>query len=179
MPAMTRTERSAQSRHGALARHLLTKGRKGPLCRRFLRRVHLPERGRAQDGAGERHGRGCRRQADHHRPCGLQQHRRTAWSWQRHAESLGVDAIAAIPPDLLPPAGSCDCRVLERHQSAAAPHTDFVIYNIPQLAGVALTSLSSQRDAEKSQCHRREKLLHAGAGYPGFQGSWRRGQHCL
>ena len=34
-----------------------------------------------------------------------------------HAESLGVDAIAAIPPI-----------------------TDFVIYNIPQLAGVALTA---------------------------------------
>ena len=57
----------------------------------------------------------------------------------RHAESLGVDAIAAIPPIYFR---------LPEHAiaqywndiSGAAPHTDFVIYNIPQLAGVALTS---------------------------------------
>ena len=56
----------------------------------------------------------------------------------RHAESLGVDAIASIPPIYFR---------LPEHAiakywndiSAAAPHTDFVIYNIPQLAGVALT----------------------------------------
>lgn len=56
----------------------------------------------------------------------------------RHAQSLGVDAIAAIPPIYFH---------LPEHAiaqywndiSAAAPDTDFVIYNIPQLAGVALT----------------------------------------
>ena len=56
----------------------------------------------------------------------------------RHAESLGVDAIASIPPIYFR---------LPEHAiakywndiSAAAPNTDFVIYNIPQLAGVALT----------------------------------------
>ena len=55
-----------------------------------------------------------------------------------HAESLGVDAIAAIPPIFFR---------LPEHAiakywndiSSAAPNTDFVIYNIPQLAGVALT----------------------------------------
>ena len=55
-----------------------------------------------------------------------------------HAESLGVDAIASIPPIYFH---------LPEHAiaqywndiSAAAPNTDFVIYNIPQLAGVALT----------------------------------------
>lgn len=55
-----------------------------------------------------------------------------------HAESLGVDAIAAIPPIYFH---------LPEHAiakywndiSAAAPNTDFIIYNIPQLAGVALT----------------------------------------
>ncbi|MDD3430175.1 MAG: dihydrodipicolinate synthase family protein [Oscillospiraceae bacterium] len=55
-----------------------------------------------------------------------------------HAESLGVDAIAAIPPIYFH---------LPEHAiakywndiSAAAPGTDFIIYNIPQLAGVALT----------------------------------------
>lgn len=56
----------------------------------------------------------------------------------RHAQSLGVDAIAAIPPIYFK---------LPEHAiaqywndiSSAAPDTDFVIYNIPQLAGVALT----------------------------------------
>ncbi len=55
-----------------------------------------------------------------------------------HAEKLGVDAIAAIPPIYFK---------LPEHAiakywndiSAAAPNTDFIIYNIPQLAGVALT----------------------------------------
>lgn len=55
-----------------------------------------------------------------------------------HAESLGVDAIAAIPPIYFK---------LPEHAiaqywndiSSAAPSTDFIIYNIPQLAGVALT----------------------------------------
>ena len=54
-----------------------------------------------------------------------------------HAESLGVDAIASIPPIYFH---------LPEHAiaqywndiSAAAPNTDFIIYNIPQLAGVAL-----------------------------------------
>lgn len=56
----------------------------------------------------------------------------------RHAQSLGVDAIAAIPPIYFK---------LPEHAiaqywndiSSAAPDTDFIIYNIPQLAGVALT----------------------------------------
>lgn len=56
----------------------------------------------------------------------------------KHAQSLGVDAIAAIPPIYFK---------LPEHAiaqywndiSSAAPDTDFVIYNIPQLAGVALT----------------------------------------
>ena len=55
-----------------------------------------------------------------------------------HAESLGVDAIAAIPPIYfhLPPKGIAK---YWNDISAAAPNTDFIIYNIPQLAGVALT----------------------------------------
>ena len=55
-----------------------------------------------------------------------------------HAESLGVDAIAAIPPIYfhLPPYGIAQ---YWNDISAAAPNTDFIIYNIPQLAGVALT----------------------------------------
>lgn len=55
-----------------------------------------------------------------------------------HAESLGVDAIAAIPPIYfhLPDYAIAD---YWNSISASAPNTDFIIYNIPQLAGVALT----------------------------------------
>lgn len=56
-----------------------------------------------------------------------------------HAESLGVDAIASIPPIYfrLP-----DHAITKYWNdiSSAAPNTDFVIYNIPQLAGVALSN---------------------------------------
>ena len=55
-----------------------------------------------------------------------------------HAESLGVDAIAAIPPIYF----KLPERAIAKYWndiSAAAPNTDFVIYNIPQLAGVTLT----------------------------------------
>ena len=56
-----------------------------------------------------------------------------------HAESLGVDAIAAIPPIYfhLPPHGIAQ---YWNDISSAAPNTDFIIYNIPQLAGVGLNS---------------------------------------
>lgn len=55
-----------------------------------------------------------------------------------HAESVGVDAIASIPPIYfhLPDYAIAD---YWNDISAAAPNTDFIIYNIPQLAGVALT----------------------------------------
>ena len=55
-----------------------------------------------------------------------------------HAESLGVDAIAAIPPIYF----KLPERAIAKYWndiSDAAPNTDFVIYNIPQLAGVSLT----------------------------------------
>lgn len=56
----------------------------------------------------------------------------------RHAQSVGVDAIAAIPPIYfrLP-----EYAIAQYWNtiSEAAPDTDFIIYNIPQLAGVALT----------------------------------------
>lgn len=56
----------------------------------------------------------------------------------RHAEKLGVTAIAAIPPiyfKLPPHAIAAYWNAI----SAAAPETPFIIYNIPQLAGVALS----------------------------------------
>ena len=55
-----------------------------------------------------------------------------------HAESLGVDAVASIPPIYfhLPEYAIAQ---YWNDISAAAPNTDFIIYNIPQLAGTALT----------------------------------------
>ncbi len=65
-----------------------------------------------------------------------------------HAEKLGVDAIASIPPIYfrLP-----DYAIAQYWNdiSAAAPDTDFIIYNIPQLAGVAL-SLPLFREMRKN-----------------------------
>ena len=65
-----------------------------------------------------------------------------------HAESLGVDAIASIPPIYfrLP-----DHAIAKYWNdiSAAAPNTDFIIYNIPQLAGVAL-SIPLLREMKKN-----------------------------
>jgi len=55
-----------------------------------------------------------------------------------HAESLGVDAIATIPPIYF----KLPERAIAKYWndiSAAAPNTDYIIYNIPQLAGVSLT----------------------------------------
>lgn len=56
----------------------------------------------------------------------------------RHSEEWGVDAIAAIPPIYfrLPEYSIAD---YWNGISSAAPNTDFMIYNIPQLAGVTLT----------------------------------------
>lgn len=56
----------------------------------------------------------------------------------RHSEEWGVDAIAAIPPIYfrLP---EYSIAAYWNGISEAAPHTDFMIYNIPQLAGVTLT----------------------------------------
>ena len=55
-----------------------------------------------------------------------------------HAERAGADAIASIPPIYfhLPEYAIAQ---YWNDISAAAPNTDFIIYNIPQLAGVTLT----------------------------------------
>lgn len=55
-----------------------------------------------------------------------------------HAESLGVDAIAAIPPIYFHLPDHAVARYWN-DISAAAPNTDFIIYNIPQLTGTKLT----------------------------------------
>lgn len=65
-----------------------------------------------------------------------------------HAESLGVDAIASIPPIYfhLPEYAIAG---YWNDISAAAPNTDFIIYNIPQLAGTPLT-LGLLREMKKN-----------------------------
>lgn len=55
-----------------------------------------------------------------------------------HAESVGVDAIASIPPIYFHLPEHAIARYWNS-MSEAAPNTEFVIYNIPQLAGTALT----------------------------------------
>lgn len=55
-----------------------------------------------------------------------------------HAQALGVDAIAAIPPIYF----HLPDFAIEKYWndiSSAAPDTDFFVYNIPQLAGVGLS----------------------------------------
>ncbi|MHC5268742.1 dihydrodipicolinate synthase family protein [Enterococcus sp. LJL98] len=56
----------------------------------------------------------------------------------KHAEGLGVDAIAAIPPIYFRLPEHAIAKYWNE-MSDAAPKTDFIIYNIPQLAGVSLT----------------------------------------
>ena len=67
-----------------------------------------------------------------------------------HAQSVGADAIASIPPIYfhLP-----EYAIAEywNAMSAAAPDLDFVIYNIPQLAGTALSM-----NLLKSRCLRQK-----------------------
>lgn len=65
-----------------------------------------------------------------------------------HAEEMGVDAIAAIPPIYfhLPEYAIAQ---YWNDISEAAPNTDFIIYNIPQLAGVSLT-ISLLREMKKN-----------------------------
>ena len=68
-----------------------------------------------------------------------------------HAEGLGVDAIASIPPIYfkLPP------HAIAKYWndiSDAAPNTDFVIYNIPQLAGVSLSVPLLQEMLKNPRC---------------------------
>ena len=56
----------------------------------------------------------------------------------RHAESLGVDAISAIPP-IYYKVGDEGIRAYWNAISSAAPNTDFIVYNIPQLTGIAIS----------------------------------------
>ena len=68
-----------------------------------------------------------------------------------HAESVGVDAIASIPPIYF----HLPDRAIAKYWndiSSAAPNTDFIIYNIPQLAGVALNQGLLKTMLENPRC---------------------------
>ena len=119
----------------ALTRHLIAKGVKGVYVAAPPASASTARRG-AQDGAGSRDER-SQGQADRDCPrcCN-----NTADSMElaRHAESVGVDAIASIPPIYFHLPEYAIAKYWN-DMSAAAPNTEFVIYNIPQLAGTALT----------------------------------------
>ena len=91
-----------------------------------------------------------------------------------HAEACGVDAIASIPPIYfhLPEhaiAGYWNA------MSAAAPNTEFVIYNIPQLAGTALTMslLHTMLENPNVVAVKNSSMPHP--GHPNVQGCGDRG----
>ena len=57
----------------------------------------------------------------------------------KHSESVGVDAIASIPPIYFRLPKYSIASYWNSNRVKSSPNTDFVIYNIPQLAGTALT----------------------------------------
>ena len=68
-----------------------------------------------------------------------------------HAESLGVDAIASIPPIYFKLPDHAIAKYWN-DISDAAPNTDFIIYNIPQLAGVSLSVSLLNKMLENPRC---------------------------
>ncbi len=85
-----------------------------------------------------------------------------------HAEKCGVDAIASIPPIYFHLPEYAIAKYWN-DMSAAAPNTEFVIYNIPQLAGTGLTMSAAERDAQEPEGRRRQELLHAHPGHQLFK----------
>ena len=136
--------------------------RQGAVCRRLLRRVHLPERGRAEGDPGERHGRGGR-QADRHRPCGLQQHRRQPGAG-RPRRKPGSGRHRRHPAHLLPPAPQGHRQILERHLRRRPRHR-LCNLQYPPAGGGCPDGASASGDAEKSPGDRCEELVHARPGY--------------
>ena len=99
----------------------------------------------------------------------------------RHAESVGVDAIASIPPIYFHLPEYAIAKYWN-DMSAAAPNTEFVIYNIPQLAGTGLTMSLLKEMLKNPNVVAVEEQLHAHAGHPDVQGCRhrrpRRGELC-
>ena len=73
-----------------------------------------------------------------HCPCGLQQYA-PELSARGACAAAGRGRHRQHSAHLFPPAGARRRRLLERHFRPPRPDTDFILYNIPQLSGVALT----------------------------------------
>ena len=129
-------------RTGALAEHLLREGAQGLYVNGSSGEcIYLDVEERMKALESVMHAVGGRMKVICHVACNnTRDSRRLA----AHAESLGVDAIAAIPPIYfhLPEEAIA---AYWNDISAAAPRTPFIIYNIPQLAGVSLTLPLLQR----------------------------------
>lgn len=124
------------SRTEALARHLVDKGVKGLYVGGSSGEcIYLDKQERKQTLEAVMKTVGGKCTIIAHVACN---NTRDSMELAAHAQALGVDAIAAIPPIYfhLP-----DYAIASYWNdiSSAAPDTDFIIYNIPQLAGVALT----------------------------------------
>ena len=168
MPAMMQQGKISPEGAQALTRHLIDKGVKGVYVGGSSGECIYQQRRRAQDAAGERYERG-RRQDHRHRPCRPATIPPTAQELAAHAESVGVDAIASIPPIYFHLPEYAIAKYWN-DMSAAAPNTDFVIYNIPQLAGTGLDHDPAAGDAQEPQRRRRQEQLHAHPGHPDVQG---------
>ena len=96
----------------------------------------------------------------------------------RHAEKLGVDAIAAIPPIYfrLP---EYSVAHYWNEISAAAPNTDFVIYNIPAIGRGRFDTEPLQGNVEKSTGDWSQEFFDAGSGHSNLCFFRRRRPHCL
>lgn len=91
----------------------------------------------------------------------------------RHAESVGVDAIASIPPIYFHLPEYAIAKYWNE-MSAAAPNTEFVIYNIPPAGRHRPDHEPAARDAQEPQRRCRQEQLHAHPGHPDVQGC----RHC-
>lgn len=126
----------SKNRTQALARHLLTNGVQGLYVNGSSGEciyLSVDERKKVLDAVME--AVGGKMTVIAHVACN---NTKDSMELAKHAQEAGVDAIAAIPPIYfhLPDAAIA---AYWNDISSAAPKTDFIIYNIPQLAGVSLT----------------------------------------
>ena len=95
----------------------------------------------------------------------------------RHAESVGVDAIASIPPIYFHLPEYAIAKYWN-DMSAAAPNSEFVIYNIPQLAGTALTMSLLNEMLKNPNVVAVKNRKHCGGQRPGRAARFRPRHRC-
>ena len=121
----------------ALTRHLIAKGVKGVYVGGSSGECIYQHPDERKKRAGSCHERGQRARSPS-LPMSACNNTADSVELAAHAESVGVDAIASIPPIYFHLPEYAIAKYWN-DMSAAAPNTDFVIYNIPQLAGTGLT----------------------------------------